>query len=36
MKVKSKNVPADAALSDDIRMIQHAEYRIHGLGVIYL
>jgi hypothetical protein len=36
MKVKAKNVAADAALSDDIRMIQHAECRIHGFGVIYL
>jgi hypothetical protein len=36
MKVKAKDVAADAAFSDDIRIIQHAECRIHGFGFIYL
>jgi hypothetical protein len=36
MKVKAKNVVADAAFSDDIRIIQQAECRINGFGVIYL
>jgi hypothetical protein len=36
MKVKAKNVAVDAAFSDDIRIIQHAECHVHGFGVIYI